>query len=131
MLFAAFQSVRDSAYDESVPSNEPRAYASVDFQVRPGAADEAAGILVAYGALGCEVNRVSRESRAAMRGQRRVLLRAYFERITPAVIDRLKERLEAAGMLANGAAPEHRVVVDPGWATLWQARFKPLPVGRR
>jgi ribosomal protein L11 methyltransferase len=102
----------------------------VDFQVRARTADDAAGILVAYGALGCEVNRINRPARTRRRESRPLLLRAYFGRITPAVIGRLNDKLEAAGMLANGAAPDYRVLVDPGWATIWQARFMPFPVGR-
>ncbi|MBV8774999.1 MAG: 50S ribosomal protein L11 methyltransferase [Deltaproteobacteria bacterium] len=112
-------------------SSKPRTYASVDFQVRAEAEDDAAGILVAHGALGCEVNRINRQSRITSQHERAVLLRAYFERITPRVISRLKRKLEAAGMLANGANPDHRVLVDPGWATMWQARFAPFPIGQR
>lgn len=110
---------------------ELKTYASVDFQVRAATADDAAGILVTYGSLGCEVNSINRQSRRTTRGERPVLLRAYFERITPAVTKRLRDKLDAAGMLANGATPDHRVVVDPGWATMWQARFAPFPIGQR
>ena len=112
-------------------TGKARTYATVTFQVRPGTEDDAAAILVAYGALGCEVKQIKRLTRGRMRSQRRILLRAYFGRITQAVIHRLQEKLQAAGMLANGATPEHQVLVDPGWATMWQARFTPLPVGRR
>ena len=34
-------------------------------------------------------------------------------------------------MILDGAVPEMRQVVDPGWATMWQTRFEPLPIGRR
>ena len=34
-------------------------------------------------------------------------------------------------MLADGSTPEQRLLEDPGWATMWQARFAPLRIGQR
>ncbi len=40
--------------------------------------------------------------------------------------------MRSAGMLAGGARhPRASTIVDPGWATLWMKRFKPLRIGRR
>ena len=94
-------------------------------------ADDAAGILITDGALGCEVNKITQRARTANDANSPVLLRVYFERITPAMLKRVQAKLQAAKMLANGLAPEHRLLKDPGWATMWQARFAPLRIGQR
>jgi ribosomal protein L11 methyltransferase len=112
-----------------VPLSEPRTYASVDFQVLPDMADDAGGILVAHGALGCELSRISQRSRSKNSGDP-VLLRAYFEHLTPGTLKQLQEKLRAAGMMANGATLSHREIIDPGWATMWQAHFAPLRIGQ-
>ena len=106
--------------------------------------DEAAGILVSEGALGCEVSKISR--RAAQLAQRSpsgmpekfpqpiapsVSLQAYFNLMTPALLKRLQARLRAAKMLTDGSTPEISKITDPGWATMWQARFAPIRVGAR
>src|SRR5437879_5703942 len=93
-------------------------------------ADDAAAILITGGALGCEVNKISMRPPIGKRGNHPVQLRAYFERTDPATLEQLKQNLQAAAMLADGYTPEYRVLVDPGWATMWQARFKPLPIGQ-
>ncbi len=110
-------------------SNEAKTYTLAEFQVPPDKADDAAGILVAHGALGCEVRRISR--RRARNDDNPALLRAYFVRITPAALKELHHKLQTAGMLTKGAVTERRELVDPGWATMWQARFTPLRIGRR
>ena len=94
-------------------------------------ADDAAGILIMDGALGCEASKIARPAGTASVASNPVLLRAYFERITPLTLKRLQAKLQAAKMLANGSTPEHRVLEDPGWATMWQARFHPLRIGQR
>jgi len=83
------------------------------------------------GALGCEVSKIARPAGTASVASNPVLLRAYFERITASTLKRLQAKLQAAKMLANGSTPEHRVLEDPGWATMWQARFHPLRIGQR
>jgi ribosomal protein L11 methyltransferase len=93
-------------------------------------ADDAAGILITDGALGCEVSKITQRARTVNSVNSTVLLRAYFERITPATLKRLQAKLQAAKMLANSSTPEHRLLKDPGWATMWQARFAPLRVGQ-
>jgi ribosomal protein L11 methyltransferase len=107
-------------------------------------ADEAAGILIANGALGCEAAKVTGSRRArrqiadgarASTPQRlynvngTVILRAWFDRISPRRIARLRMMLDGAGMLLN-ATPQVQQVHDPGWATMWQERFAPLRLGR-
>ncbi len=106
-------------------------YASVTFKVLRGAADDAAGILITYGALGCEVTKITGSARTTNRADSSVLLRAYFERMTPATLKRLQAKLQVAKMLVDNSTPEHRLLRDPGWATMWQARFTPLHIGQR
>jgi ribosomal protein L11 methyltransferase len=93
-------------------------------------ADDAAGIIVAHGALGCEVRNIPLP-RPPLRKKKLVRLHAYFDRIQPAAFARIGATLRGAGMLANGPNPTIRQLEDPGWATMWRARFEPLPVGRR
>jgi ribosomal protein L11 methyltransferase len=92
-------------------------------------ADDAAGILIADGALGCEVSKIIGRTRTAY-SSKTVLLRAYFDRIAPAAVKRLQVSLRAAQMLSNGSTAEHRLLEDPGWATMWQACFAPLSIGQ-
>jgi ribosomal protein L11 methyltransferase len=114
-----------------MPSMNARTYVMLAFQVPPRMADDAAGILIADGALGCEVSKMRPRSQRPVSRSSPVRLCAYFERITSATVNRLQSRLRAAGMLANQSTPEHRVLVDPGWATIWQGRFAPLRIGRQ
>jgi ribosomal protein L11 methyltransferase len=114
-----------------VPRERSKTYISVTFHVPHNLADEAAGILIRDGALGCEVRKLRGQAHAATRRRNAVLLHAYFERITPAMIKRLHAELKAAGMIVLDSIPEQQVVEDPGWATMWQERFVPLRVGRR
>jgi len=109
---------------------QTKVYVSVDFQVRRGMADEAGGILISCGALGCEVSKISPHAHTTHAIHKSTLLRAYFARITPARLKRLEETLRAANMLAESATAEPQLLKDPGWATMWQARFAPLPIGR-
>ena len=61
------------------------------------------------------------------------MLEAYFARLSTREARSLANRLRAAGMLAErDAAPlTPQRIVDPGWASLWKARFKPIAIGRR
>jgi ribosomal protein L11 methyltransferase len=110
-----------------------RSYTRAIFRTHAHLADEAAGILVAGGAIGCAVAGM-KLPRA--REQKIVALEAYFDRISAADLSRLKSMIEQAGMLAVGdSAADHdgaaRRIVDPGWSTLWMKRFGPFRVGRR
>lgn len=98
------------------------------FDVPAATADDAAGILVAHGALGCEVRKIP-SARRLDGTKKSVRLHAYFRRLAPASLRRIAAVLR--GMTINGAAPVTRTLVDPGWATMWRARFEPLPIGRR
>jgi ribosomal protein L11 methyltransferase len=108
-----------------------RSYTRAVFRTHAHLADEAAGILVAGGAIGCAIAGM-KLPRA--REQETVALEAYFDRISANDLARLKLMMRQAGMLAaadgafDGAA---RRIVDPGWATLWMKRFGPFRVGRR
>jgi ribosomal protein L11 methyltransferase len=122
-----------------MPNSEPtimqrtsasrRSYTRAIFRTHAHLADEAAGILVAAGAIGCAVAGM-KLPRA--REQKTVALEAYFDAISASDLSRLKLSLEQAGMLADGAAVDGaRRIVDPGWSTLWMKRFGPFRVGRR
>ncbi len=105
-----------------------RSYVRVVFHTPAAMADEAAGILVTHGALGCAVGP---GGSARARAKNIVALEAYFKRITRRRLGRIGAAMASAGML-NGAAGEPRAkrIADPGWATLWMKRFRPMPVGR-
>lgn len=100
---------------------------AVAFETPADVADEAAGVMIAYGAMGCEVVRT--DVKAQAQSGKTVRVRGYFERLAPARLARIAATLR--GMGANGSAPVTRRVEDPGWATMWQARFEPFPVGER
>ncbi len=107
-----------------------RSYTRAIFRTHAHLADEAAGILVAGGAIGCAVAGM-KLPRA--REQKIVALEAYFDRISAADLARLRSMMEQAGMLADGDGADSaaRRIVDPGWSTLWMKRFGPFRVGRR
>jgi len=102
-------------------------YIKATFETPAGLADEAAGILVANGALGCAVER---GGRAGARSRRPVTLEAYFTTLRPAKLRAIRRTMRSAGMLTDSdcdRAPQP--IIDPGWATMWQSRFDPLAVG--
>jgi ribosomal protein L11 methyltransferase len=107
-----------------------RSYTRAIFRTHAHLADEAAGILVAGGALGCAVAGMKLPR---TREQKTVALEAYFDAISSVELARLKLTLARAGMLADGALDGGiaRRIVDPGWSTLWMKRFGPFRVGRR
>jgi ribosomal protein L11 methyltransferase len=110
-----------------------RSYTRAIFRTHAHLADEAAGILVAGGAIGCAVAGM-KLPRA--REQKIVALEAYFDAISTVELSRLRLALEQAGMLADAAGDgarngTARRIVDPGWSTLWMKRFGPFRVGRR
>jgi len=114
-----------------------RTYTRAIFRTHSHLADEAAGILVAGGAIGCAVAGM-KLPRA--REDKTVALEAYFDRISTTKLLRLKLMMEQAGMLADAARDRPgdtarngsvRRIVDPGWSTLWMKRFGPFRVGRR
>ena len=110
-----------------------RSYTRAIFRTHAHLADEAAGILVAGGAIGCAVAGM-KLPRA--REQKIVALEAYFDAISALELSRLKLALEQAGMLTDAAGDgarngTARRIVDPGWSTLWMKRFGPFRVGRR
>lgn len=107
-----------------------RSYTRAIFRTHAHLADEAAGILVAGGAIGCAVAGM-KLPRA--REQKTVALEAYFNKVSADDLARVRLALEQAGMLADGAGAQNGVsrIVDPGWSTLWMRRFGPFRVGRR
>ncbi len=103
-------------------------FVKAEFRVPAVLTDEAAGILTARGALGCAAqwpHKVRGSSGAP------VILQAFFHRLSRLELQHHHAALQAAGMLADGAPPALTQLSDPGWATLWKRRFRPLKIGRR
>jgi len=108
-------------------------YTRATFRTPAHLADEAAGILVAGGALGCAVAGMSLPgARPEKHKDKFVSLEAYFTRISAAQLERLRLVMRDAGMLVDDARDGAvRRIVDPGWSTLWMKRFGPFRVGER
>jgi len=105
-----------------------RNYVRVAFEIPAAMADDAAGLLVEQGALGCAVGG---DNRSAHR-HTTLEVQAYFERLSRTRLVAIRRAMAAAGMLARpGRTPDRQIIADPGWATAWMDRFEPLPVGRR
>jgi len=105
-----------------------RNYVRVVFEIPAALVDDAAGLLVAEGAMGCAV---AGDHRSAHR-HATLELQAYFERLSRLRFAAIRRAMVAAGMLARpGQRPTRQLIADPGWATAWMDRFEPLPVGRR
>lgn len=106
-----------------------RIYVRAAFHTPAAMADEAAGLLVASGALGCAVMEMTRPGARPLKN---VTLEAYFDRISQREIETIRRTMAEAGMLVtNGAVLGVRRIADPGWATLWQRRFRPFHVGSK
>jgi len=103
---------------------EPQ-FISLTLETSAAVADDAAGLCVAAGALGCELKRLRRAGAAA-----RVRLCVYFPYPDRGAARRTITRLRRARMLDEGASPLIGDLKDPGWATMWQQRFEPFAVGR-
>ena len=107
-------------------------YTRATFRTPAHLADEAAGILVAGGALGCAVAGMSLPgARPEKYKNQFVSLEAYFTRISGAQLERLRLVMHDAGLLVDDARDGAvRRIVDPGWSTLWMKRFGPFRVGK-
>jgi len=102
-------------------------YAKATFRVPAAAADEVAGFLVSKGALGCAVAEMEKPGQ---RPRRTLTLEAYFPTTEGSRISGLYPAMRKGGMLAGRPrATKPKRITDPGWATKWQERFKPLRVG--
>lgn len=110
--------------------NRQRTYVRLEFDLPAADADEAGAILVANRALGCEVSKIRPPRPAPARRPRQVRLKAYFNRLTDADLNRVRRALEAAGMIAGSARLQRETLADPGWSTMWMTRFEPFTVGR-
>lgn len=111
-----------------VATRAARSYVRVAFEIPAAMADDAAGLLVEQGALGCAVGG---DYRSAHRHST-LEVQAYFEKLTALRLASIRRTLAAAGMLAlHDGTPDRDTIDDPGWATAWMDRFGPLPVGRR
>jgi ribosomal protein L11 methyltransferase len=107
---------------------KPPTYAKMTFRLAAALADEAAGLLVANGALGCAVAGIARPG---ARARTIVTLEAYFARAQAADVARIGRVMRTAGMIDQRARGRLATVVDPGWATMWQRRFAPFRIGHR
>lgn len=109
---------------------KPLVFTSVVVETPAELADEAAGIFAAYGALGCEI---TGSTGVRQRGApKRSRLHAYFGKINQSSVRHITTLLSRAGMLADSTLPPQiSRIEDPGWATMWQKRFEPFPIGDR
>lgn len=122
-----------SAPAKHTASNKPRpqrSYVRLQFDLPAAVADEAAALLVANRALGCEVSKLRPAHPASARTPRRVRLKAYFDRLNDADLRRVRRVLEASAMITAATPLQTEPLIDPGWATMWMTRFKPFAVGR-
>src|SRR5258708_13488488 len=91
-------------------------YTRATFRTPAHLADEAAGILVAGGALGCAVAGMTLPgARPEKHKDKFVSLEAYFKKISAAQLERLRLVMRDAGMLVHD--PRHgafRTLADPG-----------------
>jgi ribosomal protein L11 methyltransferase len=111
-------------------SNRQRTYVRLQFDLPATQADEAAALLVANRALGCEVSKIRPSHPAPARTPRRVRLKAYFDQLNDTDLKRVRQALESAAMVAAAARLQCDTLADPGWATMWMTRFEPFTVGR-
>jgi ribosomal protein L11 methyltransferase len=110
--------------------NRQRTYVRLQFDLPAAAADEAAALLVANRALGCEVSKIRPAHPAPVRRPRQVRLKAYFDRLSATDLKRVRRALESAAMITAATSLQTEPLADPGWATMWMTRFKPFTVGR-
>ncbi|MGH7248572.1 MAG: 50S ribosomal protein L11 methyltransferase, partial [Pseudomonadota bacterium] len=92
-------------------------------------ADDAAAIMVEHGALGCAVAE-GVSGRTGIARRKFVRLEAYFDGPTIAARTRIRRAAAAVAALTGELTPRVSRIVDPGWATRWQSRFRPFRVGR-
>lgn len=117
------------ALPKAAPNPNSAIYVKAVFGTRASMADEAAGMLVAGGALGCAVQGMRG---GAEDGGRNVRLEAFFRHLSVPALRAIRRALAEAGMLAPRARalPPERIA-DPGWATSWKRRFEPFRIGRK
>ena len=110
-----------------IATRAARNYVQVAFEIPAAMVDDAAGMLVAEGAMGCAVGG---DHRSAHR-RATLELQAYFDRLGRSRLAAIRRAMTAAGMLARPDRTLRRQLIeDPGWATAWMDRFEPLRVGR-
>lgn len=109
-------------------AQKPPTFTKMIFRTSPDLADEAAGLLVAHGAMGCAVAEMSRPGASP---RKRITLEGYFPHARRADLARVSRLMRAAGLIGPRARGRIATVADPGWATAWQNRFAPLRIGRR
>lgn len=105
-----------------------RAYTKVVLRTPAAMADDAAAIMVEHGALGCAVAE-SVSGRSGIARRKFVRLEAYFDASTNRA--RIQRAIVAVEGFIGKLTPSVDRILDPGWATQWQSRFRPLRVGRR
>jgi ribosomal protein L11 methyltransferase len=112
-----------------MPASPKRSYSKVTFQTPSQLADEAAGMLIARGAIGCNLAGMTKPRARILKT---VALEAWFNGITARELSSLQNMLADAGMLtADSRIEAPRRIIDPGWSTMWMKRFGPFRVGRR
>ena len=112
-----------------VQRNRPRRFICAIVETPATLADDAAGILAAFGSIGCEIRKMP--GRGSAEWETRARIHAYFDRLGDQSFGRIIDALKQSGMIAAGAVATLNSIEDPGWATMWQKRFEPFPIGKR
>ncbi|MGH8013658.1 MAG: 50S ribosomal protein L11 methyltransferase [Candidatus Binataceae bacterium] len=105
-------------------------YIKLTVETPAAMADDVAAVMVDHGALGCALAEMVSPNGIAHCGK--VRLEVYFS--GPASTARAHARLGLAAankLVGHAAAYSFERLSDPGWATQWQTRFRPLRIGRR
>ncbi|MGH7917016.1 MAG: 50S ribosomal protein L11 methyltransferase, partial [Candidatus Binataceae bacterium] len=92
-------------------------------------ADDAAAIMVEHGALGCALAERVSPNGVARRGK--VHLEVYFAGSPASARANARLGVAAVNELAGCTIHNFARLSDPGWATEWQTRFRPMRIGRR
>ena len=110
-----------------IQHSPPRSFVCAIVETPATLADDAAGIFAANGSIGCEIRKVSGGRISSSAGRAR--LHAYFDRLDDRSFREIIATLRQSGMIAASAVATLNTIEDPGWATMWQKRFEPFPVG--
>ncbi|HUN56790.1 MAG TPA: 50S ribosomal protein L11 methyltransferase [Candidatus Binataceae bacterium] len=111
--------------------DKARIYGRLAFDLPAARADEAGAVIVALGALGCEVGKLPRTVGAPLRSPRMARLTAYFAEANSARLRQMIRTIEASLTLGELRHLTIDRIEDPGWATMWMTRFEPFTIGKR
>ena len=109
--------------------SQPRSFICVIVETPATLADDAAGIFAAHGSIGCEIRKLP--GPALPKSSTRARVHAYFDKLGDQSFRQIIATLKRSGMIIAGGVATLNSIADPGWATMWQKRFEPFPIGKR